>query len=125
MVLSAAALSRRGRPATTRWVVAGAIWLLAVTAGFGALLRYASTPAPPDDSAPARWPATTALTRAGARSQLVLFAHPHCPCTHASVTELARLMGRFHDRLGARVPIVQPPGAGGRGGGRAPSGRAR
>lgn len=112
MVRSADALSRRGRPATTRWVVAGAIWLLAVTAGFGALLRYASTPAPPDDSAPARWPATTALTRAGARSQLVLFAHPHCPCTHASVTELARLMGRFHDRLDARVLIVQPPGAG-------------
>jgi hypothetical protein len=93
-------------------VIAGAIWLVAVAAGFGVLLRYASTPVPQDGAHPGRWPATTALTKSSARSQLVLFAHPNCPCTRASVAELSRLMGRFRDRLDARVLVVQPPGAG-------------
>jgi len=96
---------------SARWAIAGAAWLLAVAAGFGALLRYASTPAPQDAAPPERWPAATTLTRASARPQLLLFAHPRCPCTRASVAELARIMGRFHDRLDARVLVVQPPGA--------------
>ncbi|HXT23008.1 MAG TPA: RedB protein [Thermoanaerobaculia bacterium] len=111
MVPSAEALSNRG-PAAARWLIAGSLWLLAVAGGFGVLLRYASTPAPQDDAPPGQWPAATALTRSDDRSQLLLFAHPHCPCTRASVAELARLMGRFHDRLDARVLVVQPPGAG-------------
>jgi hypothetical protein len=34
---------------------------------------------------------------------LVLFAHPGCACTRATISELARLMARFHDRLDAQV----------------------
>lgn len=111
MVPSSEALSNR-RPAAAHWLIAGSLWLLAITAGFGLLLRYASTPAPQDGAPPRRWPAATLLTRSSARPQLLLFAHPHCPCTRASVAELARLMGRFHGRLDARVLVVQPPGVG-------------
>jgi hypothetical protein len=38
----------------------------------------------------------------------VLFAHPKCPCTHASVTELARMLARLHDQVEARVAVVRP-----------------
>jgi hypothetical protein len=40
---------------------------------------------------------------------LLMFAHPHCPCTEASVSELARLMSRYAGRLDARVLLVDPP----------------
>ncbi|MGH9361550.1 MAG: RedB protein, partial [Thermoanaerobaculia bacterium] len=50
------------------------------------------------------------LARGPGRSTLLMFAHPHCPCTRASVAELARLMPRLGDRLTAYVLVVQPPG---------------
>jgi hypothetical protein len=36
--------------------------------------------------------------------------HPHCPCSRASIGELAILMAHNHGRLAAFVVFVQPPG---------------
>jgi hypothetical protein len=43
---------------------------------------------------------------------LVLFAHPECPCTRASLAELARLLARFEDRLTADVVFLRPSDVG-------------
>ena len=43
-----------------------------------------------DPEAPARWPEASALVRNADGPTLVLFAHPKCPCTDASLAELAR-----------------------------------
>ena len=79
----------------------GAAWLALAAAGFAAWERYDATPGaagPAADAAPTgRW-------------ELVLFAHPHCPCTRAALAELAELA---HDApgLAVRVVYVRPPGA--------------
>jgi hypothetical protein len=85
-------------------------WATAVSAGFGVLLRYKATPGDAG-SPPARWPSASRLPRASDQgATLVLFAHPHCPCTHASMSELARLAA---DAPGfdAVVALVRPSGA--------------
>lgn len=65
-----------------------AAWLILCAAGSLALARYQSAPGP---AAAARsWPAGSALPRAS----VVLFAHPRCPCTAATVDSLAWLMAR-------------------------------
>ena len=51
------------------------------------------------------------MARSSDRATLLLFAHPRCVCTRASLAELARIMARFHDRLEARVLFWMPRGA--------------
>jgi hypothetical protein len=92
------------------WVAAAA-WLVAVGSGFAILWRYKTAPAERIGAAPAQWPAGTAVARSTERATLLLFAHPRCTCTRASVSELARIMARFHDRLEARVLFWLPRGA--------------
>ncbi|TMA88172.1 MAG: RedB protein [Deltaproteobacteria bacterium] len=58
-----------------------------------------------------RWPAESTVARVPGRSMLVLAAHPHCPCTRASLTELDRLLVRAGGRLQAVVLFVKPRGA--------------
>jgi hypothetical protein len=87
------------------------VWAAAATAGFAVLTRYKSTPSD-QAGAPARWPATSRLELAADRHTLVLFAHPHCPCTHASISELARMMTHSAGRVAVRVVIVKPEGVG-------------
>jgi hypothetical protein len=84
-------------------------WLLAVVAGLLTLTAYDTAPgiaATP----PSVWPADSRLARDGGRSTLVLVLHPHCPCSRASVDELARLMPAFGDRVRVHVLMVAPDG---------------
>src|SRR3712207_4573180 len=39
-----------------------------------------------------------------------MLAHPHCPCTRASINELARLMTQARGRVTAYVLFVKPEG---------------
>jgi len=41
-----------------------------------------------------------------------MLAHPHCPCTRASVGELARIMAHGQGKVNACVLFVKPTGAG-------------
>jgi len=84
-------------------VLFGAAWLLAVVAGFLALWIYKTRPGHERWTAPREWPAQTSVRAAAGRATLVMFAHPRCACTRASISELARMMARFHERLEARV----------------------
>lgn len=90
-------------------LVAAALWLSATGVGIGLLWNYENTPGSAAD-APALWPAESRLRRAADRATLVLLAHPHCPCTRASVGELARLMTQAEGRVAAYVLFVKPQG---------------
>lgn len=105
-----AAPPRPGGRASQRFLVAAlGVWAVLVAAGFFALWRYKATAAAPSETGPPLlWPADSHLQQARARATLVLFAHPKCGCTHATVTELARLMAREHDRVEARIAVVRP-----------------
>jgi hypothetical protein len=70
---------------------AGFIWVVAVTAGFTGLLSYQLRPGV-SGSAPTDWPAHTRLKRSTTLPTMLVFAHPKCPCTRATMAELDRLM---------------------------------
>jgi len=86
-----------------------AAWLITSIAGSIALARFAYAPAP-DGKPAASWPAGTAIPRDSEDFTLVMLAHPQCPCTQASLENLARLMAHAHGRLRAHVVFLRPEG---------------
>jgi hypothetical protein len=93
----------------TGWILAGLAWAFAVVGGFAILLKF-KTGAGRAESAPASWPATTALARAADRATLLMFLHPHCVCSRASLAELGRMLPRVRERVATRVVMVRPDG---------------
>lgn len=89
------------------WAAVG-LWLALSIGGLAALTRRAGTPGE-GASAPARWPAASQVPLARERPTLLFFAHPRCPCTRASLDELARLVARA--RAEVTVLLACPPGA--------------
>src|SRR5687767_4815046 len=88
-------------------LVAG--WLAAVAAGHAWLQRYEATAGPAPAAAPA-WPAGAGPDPTPGRPTLLMFAHPHCPCTRAALAELAWIVSRA-DGADVRLFVVAPPGA--------------
>lgn len=86
----------------------GALWLFMISTGVGVLWDYESTPGVAA-AAPDRWPDGSRIKRASDRATLVMLAHPHCPCTRASIGELSRLMTQAQGRVTAYVLFVKPP----------------
>jgi len=60
--------------------------------------------------APALWPTASGIQRAARGATLVMVAHPKCPCTRASLDELAALMAENHGTVTARVLFFRPEG---------------
>ncbi|HEX8181738.1 MAG TPA: hypothetical protein VF525_19515 [Pyrinomonadaceae bacterium] len=89
-------------------IVTGALWLFVISIGIGILWNYESTPGVAA-AAPDRWPGESRIKRAPDHATLVMLAHPHCPCTRASIGELARLMTQAQGRVTAYVLFVKPP----------------
>jgi len=98
---------QRANP-TQRWpAILVILWAAACSTGFGALWVYSNTRG--DLGQPtAPWPADQPLTLDDDRPTLVLFAHPKCPCTDATLSQLERLQGRYPDRFGIRVVLYEP-----------------
>jgi hypothetical protein len=69
-------------------VVAVALWCVGLGVGLQQVHAYAAT-AGAEHEAPASWPATELPRRAG--FTLVMFVHAECPCSRASLAELATL----------------------------------
>ena len=68
-------------------VVAFALWLAAVAVVFGALGIYGSNPGP-SYPAPVHWPQDTQVERYANGSTLLVFLHPGCPCSRATLDNL-------------------------------------
>jgi hypothetical protein len=105
-VESVTRLSNRRRLVLTTSIVA---WLLAVGAGLIILCRYENTPGATGTS-PAQWPAESRIQPTAGQATLVIVVHPHCPCTRASIGELALVMARCRSRVTAYVLFVKPEG---------------
>jgi hypothetical protein len=85
------------------------LWLFVVGIGLSVLLGYENTPGAA--ALPiASWPADSKIQRAPGRATLVMLAHPHCPCSRASLRELAQLMAQSQGRLEAFVLFLKPHG---------------
>jgi len=89
-------------------LLVGALWLGAVTWGFHLATRYQG--APGLQALPTRaWPVGAPFHLDAELPTLVLAAHPHCPCTHATLRELDRLMARCHGRMRVHVLFYADP----------------
>lgn len=87
-----------------------AAWLIAVAIGFTRLIDHGLAPGRAA-AAPASWPGGTALALAHDRPTLVLFAHPHCPCTRATTAELERLLARAQRAPALIAVLFRDPAA--------------
>ena len=93
------------------WLVLGAgAWVVLVVAGMKLVLDHGSRSGAAA-VAPAVWPASSRLARDSHRGTLLLFAHPRCPCTRASLGELERIVARAHGRLAVTVVFAVPRGS--------------
>jgi hypothetical protein len=82
------------------------VWLGSIAAGFAIFARYDNTPGAVGQ-VPQRWQ-DIAIPHANDRPTLVMIAHPRCPCTRASIDELAQIMARVHGKLNACVLFYKP-----------------
>lgn len=94
---------------TTRSIILALVvpWTAAVGAGSTLLWRHAAT-AGVAATPPEQWPSQSTIKREPGVATLVMLAHPRCPCTRASVAELAVLMARIGPRGRAHVLFVRP-----------------
>lgn len=89
-------------------IVLGTLWILGIGAGIGKLLAYECTPAITTALKP-MWPVGTQLKRRSGEFTLVMAVHPQCPCSRASLDELAVLTARCRN-LSSNLLFAQPSG---------------
>lgn len=85
------------------------VWSIAVVIGLYFLTKYEYTPGPQANTLE-RWPEGSKIPRDEKLYTLVMFAHPCCPCSVASVEELAIVMPECKGRLTAIVEFYVPDG---------------
>jgi hypothetical protein len=91
-----------------------ACWVTCLVAGFAAAFEYASVAGPPvhapqrvdsvllDAAAPlGGWPAN--------ECRLLVFVHPQCPCTRATIEELDRIVAHVGSHAAIRVYVLADP----------------
>lgn len=83
------------------------LWGIVTMIGFAAMLAYANTSGPVAES-PTVWPSDTRLQRNVARANLVVLVHPRCPCSRATLTELAEIMRPCRGLVTAHVLFLKP-----------------
>lgn len=91
-----------------RWFICVAVitWLFALGVGLHLLWQYKSAPGQAAQ-APLTWPRKSRIARVANKPTLLMFAHPRCVCTDASLHELARLLRAHRNRVNAHVLFTQ------------------
>jgi hypothetical protein len=84
------------------------VWAGAALAGFKVLTHYELTPGPVPHAL-GSWPTHTGLQLDHTKLNLLLFAHPQCPCTDATFDELESILTRCGNRMNVTVCFIYPP----------------
>jgi hypothetical protein len=91
------------------WIVLGALWVLFIVSGFSILKQEAFTPVP-GGASPAFFPVSSGLPLDRNKATLVFFAHPHCPCTRASLHELEAILAETGNNVSVVMVFAIPDG---------------
>lgn len=83
-----------------------AVWLATTALGFALFEAYHAQPN--DPGSPSRWPVGGPIGLDPARPTLVLFVHPLCPCSKASVADLASIGSELLGRFAPHVVVYRP-----------------
>ncbi|MDB5340781.1 MAG: hypothetical protein JWN70_6400 [Planctomycetaceae bacterium] len=73
------------------------VWGLIMVGGVGVIANYQWRPAPSGQT-PERWPNSASIASPAGKPVLLMFLHPHCPCSRASLAELTRLMAQVRGK---------------------------
>lgn len=92
------------------FIFAAGVWLAIVVGFFAMLLSYETTPGLAA-GAPVAWPHDTSLHRKDDVAKLVMFLHPHCPCSRASLEHLQRVLIATGVDPACAIVFVVPEGA--------------
>ena len=87
------------------------LWLVVTGAGFKHLLDYEQTPGRAANP-PLVCPPDSKIKSGSALPLLLVFVHPHCPCSRATLSELASVMTRCEGKVSATVVFYHPEEAG-------------
>ena len=88
-------------------VVSCLLWGILIGLGTAGFYRYSNTPGSAAN-VPGQWPVNSSLHLYADRATLIMFAHPQCSCTTASLAELSRIMARCSGRVSGYVAFIQP-----------------
>jgi hypothetical protein len=98
--------SHNAFPSTAAWFAAAA-WLILVSSGSLALIDHSARPGRVLEPS-LQWPLDSALVHSQERPALLMFAHPRCPCTQASLAELASIVQAYGNRIDIQVVFLCP-----------------
>jgi hypothetical protein len=84
-------------------------WLFVIAVGAAVVLRHAYTPGVAR-AVPQTWPTGTRISLNTSGPTLIMFTHPQCPCTRASLGELANIAGNCGGHFKAQVWFTKPAG---------------
>jgi hypothetical protein len=90
------------------WLAVLPAWLVVVAYGIGSMQQYTGTPGA--SAGLCRWPADMPIRPASRGITLVLALHPKCPCSAATLAELAQLLSRNSDRVTVYALFIRLPG---------------
>jgi hypothetical protein len=95
------------------WCAAIVGWCVAATAVWCWATSYEFTTYANSTPAAKHWPVDSTLELASDRPSLLLFLHPRCPCSRATVHELTRVIDHLPDADRPRLTVVTtlPPDA--------------
>lgn len=86
------------------------LWLGALFLSFGGLWWYKTRPGEADLTL-SDWPKRAGFALSSKPMTLVMFVHPKCDCSEASLHELQYIMQNAGDRVGAIIDFYFPEGA--------------
>lgn len=89
------------------WIVVGILWIGCSCGGLIVLNMYANSPGHFQQS-PTHWPNETTIWLSERGATLIMFVHPKCPCTRASLGELEKIVARFHGSFTPWVVFFKP-----------------
>lgn len=91
--MSSIALPRNVRMRTVALCGSGVLWIALLLLGYGRMANYATTPGVLA-AVPSIWKDDLGLGPLPEDGAIVVFLHPRCPCSNASLTELEEVVSR-------------------------------
>jgi hypothetical protein len=82
-------------------------WLCLLAYGARTLARYSTEPGA-EQSAPPTWPTASTLRPVAGLNTVVMFVHPKCPCSRASLAELEIVMNDTRSHAAAFIVFLRP-----------------
>lgn len=85
----------------------GVVWLGLSCGGLALLAWYGGSPGT-SQAAPLQWPVDSRIHLSERGATLIVFAHPRCPCTRASLGELEKIVAHSGGSVTTWVVFLKP-----------------